>query len=394
MNAYLEMYAPIQFPIQWQTESVVSNNERYQHLSDLIKHIPNFEITALDWPIGYGSLDYDHLPLLYQPVAIIKLAKLNHETFNSVEIFPFDKGICVVKIQLNHSISLQNSVDLDLAEKASSLINEEIQPKLDQCHKILKNTMKRQNDSSLDPSEIFKNKTFWIARSLIHGQEVSPQLRQQWLPSADISNDTLILGSGNSILLDQKNVSDFTRVMVTAQFHSAYLWQTEQEFNHALNAVAPKQLGKINQKQLNSKINDYQNFNDQIEYSLAQFSSVLSGTQGLRKPMLRAFIESWQFQQQTQRIQTLMSLLQTRLQRYRERQKRKYDKRIQAILGMIGMLSVLELISELSKLSQESDHQNTTGILDIFMLISPEILLNGAIFLVVLFTILIYRNHD
>ena len=68
-----EIYAPINIPINWQSELITDNEQRYALLQKHLSAINGVNTKPHDWPMGYGSLEYDNFPVLYQPSAILEI---------------------------------------------------------------------------------------------------------------------------------------------------------------------------------------------------------------------------------------------------------------------------------------------------------------------------------
>jgi len=70
----LETYSPVIVPINWQSELIIDNHQRLSFLIKHFSHIESLTINSSTWPMGYGSLEHDNLPMFYQPAAIFNIA--------------------------------------------------------------------------------------------------------------------------------------------------------------------------------------------------------------------------------------------------------------------------------------------------------------------------------
>lgn len=392
-------FSPICVPVNWQTELITNADEKFNELSNLLKDLPNITVNPCLWPMGYGSLEHDNLPLFYQPTAIIALlSMMQEEDVVDSKLYCYDNCLAILSINLQTSFDLDNIDDLAISQRIEALSEKYLKPILSHLyeqkstgHLITPKAYKFYADSQ---ATLCDAKPLWVARMLVKKTKLSPSHYQQWLLNIDDTSDIFLLGSGNSLLCDPKYLADAQRVMMLSQFHAALMLRTEELLKQTLTQFNGSYFKNENLSNLQESIELHQYRNDHIEFINIQYSSAQAGMQGKRRQLLSQFTNAWNINEQEQRLQKLAKLVQGRLDRFIDNKKRQQARGIQTVLTFLGALSLVAIVIDLASLNNNLKHNDIMGILDIFTLVPPENVLNITIFVVVLLTAYFYKNHE
>jgi len=395
-------FSPICVPVNWQTELITSTHEKLRILTRLLDDFPGVSVNACEWPMGYGSLEHDNLPLFYQVGAEISLqAMMQEDDVVDARLYCYDNCLAVLAIVLETAVDLGDVDDLAISERIGTLSTRYLKPILSHLYKqegtghfISPKSYKVYADT---PSALCDARPLWVARMLVQSPELPPSHYHHWLKSVDDTSDILLLGSGNSLLCDPAHLQDMRRVMVLSQFHAALVLRTESLLEKTLTQFNGAYFNKKKNRTrmaLQNSVDLHQYRNDHIEFICIQYSSAQAGIQGKRRLLLAQFDNAWQVKQQEHRLQQLAQLVQKRLDRLVEESRRAQTRSIQTLLAFLGALSLLALVVDLASLSNDMEHGDTLGILDIFALISAENVLSITVLVVVILTALFYKNHE
>lgn len=385
-------------PVNWQTELVTSADEKCRQLSGLLADFPGIAINPCRWPMGYGSLAHDNLPVFYQVAAEISLlAMMQEDDVANATLFCYDNCLAVLAIDLQTSADLNSLDDLAVSQRVEALATRYLKPLLSCLYDqegggrlIAPASYKVYADTR---ATLCDGKPLWVARMLVQSPGLTPDHYRAWLQNVDDGSDMLLLGSGNSLLCDPALLADVQRVMVLSQFHAALMLRTESLLDKTLTQFNGAYFAK-NNAQLHDSIDLHQYRNDHIEYISIQYSAAQAGMQGRRRQLLAQFDHAWQVPEQEQRLQQLAQLVQQRLDRLMETSRRAQTRSIQTVLTFLGALSLLALVVDLADLSNNMEHRSTLGILDIFTLLSAENVLSVTVLIVVLLTAYFYKSHE
>lgn len=395
----MHTYSPILIPLNWQTELIHEDEYKLNVISDLLHERHDVTVNPCDFQIGYGSLDFDNLPLFYRPAAVIELLELSKATdVIEARLYCYENCLAILHINLQTSFDLGTVNDLSVSERISCLATEYLQPLLTFMYEqkttgqlISPKAYKFYKD---DKDAFCSGVPLWVARMLICADGLESAHYLNWLQNVDETSDMLLLGSGNSLLLDKNNRQDFHRVMLMSQFHSALMTRTETLLKETLTSFNACFFKKNTLDNLQDNVELHQYRNDHIEYINIQYSSASDGVQGKRRQLLAQFDKAWRVAEQKERLLQLAQLVQKRLDRFVHEKTRAQARSIQTLLAFLGALSLVALITDLANLSNDLSHTESIGLLDIFSLLSAEHILSITIFLVILFTFYFYRNHE
>lgn len=386
-------------PINWQTELISDVDKKFHVLSNLLKSLPSIAVNPCSWPMGYGSLEHDNLPLFYQPAAVVSLLSMMREDdVVDAQLYCYDNCLAILSVSLQTSFDLTNIDDLAISQRIEALSRQYLKPILSHLyeqkstgHLISPKAYKFYADSQ---ATLCDAKPLWVARMLVQAPSLTSSHYQQWLQNVDDTSDVFLLGSGNSLLRDQTHLLDIQRVMMLSQFHAALMLRTEGLLKQTLTQFNGAYFNSDSVDSLNDSVELHQYRNDHIEFINIQYSAAQSGMQGKRRQLLTQFTHAWQVQGQEQRLQQLAQLVQKRLDRFVDEKKRWQARSIQTVLSFLGALSLVAIVIDLAGLSHDIKHKDTVGILDIFTLVSAENVLSITILVVVLLTAYFYKNHE
>ncbi len=387
----IHTYSPISLAINWRSEICTDNAIRLQELQEILNDCSDISIAGIDWPLGYGDLNHDNLPLFFQPVAVISLIEACLEPdIKQADLYIYD-DCCAVAHIVFADIANDSPNDVALSKRTEEIINVYAKSV---CQTVFQATSRQAfigvNDyvvmKSLDNIALQHGRVLWTARTHIGQADWDIET---WLGEYHCSSDYLRIGSGNSWLINPSLGEHFHRVMLFAQYHSAIYSQYESMLNTSLNAF-----NRFSQQIVmkDSDIQRHQTLVDHLDYININYSSACYGTQSTRREMLQHFQNSWQIDEQQQRIVKLAELVQQRLQRLKQDSLRQQNKITQGLLGFLGALGVIGLLFDLKSFSHSID--DNSPIMALLADISPDVLLGGAMLIAMAVSLLVYRNHE
>lgn len=124
-----EIYAPINIPINWQSELIINNEQRYFLLKNHLSTIKGINIKPNNWPMGFGSLEHDNLPLLYQPSAILEVEYFEKEDdiYHS-NIYIYDNCLAILNLGITVNTNITNIDDFVITERIEELSKKYLAP--------------------------------------------------------------------------------------------------------------------------------------------------------------------------------------------------------------------------------------------------------------------------
>ena len=391
-------YSPICVPLNWQTECLINSEERFPLIKELLSEDTSLSVVENSWAMGYGNLTCDNLPLLYQPAAVIKPANLLAEPdVIDGAVYCYDNCLAILFIELKIEENLDSLDDSNITQRIETLSQTFISPILERLYyypgggKLIAQQKYQFFDDTKDT--LCNAKPLWVARTLVKHPDIAETAYFSWLKNIDERSDSLLLGSGNSLILDSEAIQDVHRVMILSQFQSALMARTEDLLKRTLREFNSAYFNKSMVNQLNEGITIHQQRNDHIEFINIQFSASVAGVQGIRRSLLSQFQAAWLFDEQQERINKLSSLIQERLNRSISQQLSKQNRGIQTLLTFLGSLGLVGLVIDLISLNASTDHVKTHGLLDIVSYFSTENLLSISLLMIVVFTWYFYRNY-
>ncbi|MFW8591262.1 hypothetical protein ACOI22_10710 [Glaciecola sp. 2405UD65-10] len=391
-------YSPICVPMNWQTERLENSEERLHLIKELLSADTTLSVLENPWPTGYGSLAFDNLPVLYQPAAVIKAANLLAEPdVIDAAVYCYDNCLAVLFVELKVQENLDTLNDIQVTRRIEELSQTFVSPILERLYTYQgggKLIAPQKYQFFVDTKETLCNaKPLWVARTLVKLPELEEAAYFSWLKNIDERSNTLLLGSGNSLILDSNAIEDVHRVMVLSQFQSALMARVEDLLKRTLKDFNAAYFDNAMVEQLNKGMAVHQQRNDHIEFINIQFSASAGGMQGIRRSLLSQFQAAWLFDEQQGRIDKLSSLIQERLNRSISQQLSRQNRGIQTLLTFLGSLGLVGLVVDLISLNASTNHISTRGLLDIVSYFATENLLSITLLLVVVFTWYFYKNH-
>ncbi|RBP82538.1 hypothetical protein EBI01_08125 [Marinomonas rhizomae] len=394
-----KIYAPINVPINWQSELITDSEQRYKLLKKFFSSIPLIDIKPNNWLMGYGSLEHDYLPDLYQPAAVITLNELSKEDdIKHADLYVYDNCLAILYVGLTVDSDIAHIDDLAISQRIELLSQQYISPILEQFYTI-KTTYPLIEPSKYkffnnDHAELTNAKPLWVARMLTQNKSLSSEHYTNWIKNIDVQTDLLQLGSGNSLLRKEECFSDVHRIMVMSQFHAALMYRIEELLKGNLKKFNSNHYNESSSTPLSSYLAAQQYRNDHIEYINIQVSAASSGVQGRRRELLQQFHKAWGGEEQRERIAQLVNLTQMRIDRLFQDKLRQQNRSMQTLLGFLGSLGLISLVIDLINIEREVTHNDTMGLLDLVHMISSENFLSSTVIIVVFFTLYFYKSHE
>jgi len=394
-----EIYAPINVPINWQSELITDSEQRYKLLKKFFSSIQSIDIKPNNWLMGYGSLEHDNLPDLYQPAAVITLTEFKKEDdIRHADLYVYDNCLAILHVGLVVNTDITHIDDLAISQRIEHLSQQHLSPILEQIytlktsHPLIKPSVYKFFNNNHE--ELTNAKPLWVARMLTQNKSLSSEHYINWIKNIDVQTDLLQLGSGNSLLKKEEFFSDVHRIMVMSQFHAALMYRIEELLKGNLKKFNSNHYNESASTPLSSYLADQQYRNDHIEYINIQVSAASAGVQGRRRELLQQFNTAWGCEVQRERIAQLVNLTQVRIDRLFQDKLRQQNRSMQTLLGFLGSLGLISLVIDLISIEREVTHNDTMGLLDLVHVISAENVLSSTVMIVVFFTLYFYKNHE
>lgn len=383
-------FSPILIPVSWKSELVKSIDDKYNTLKSIFMDLGYFS-NKCDWPIGYGSLEYDKLPVFFQPTSYIDLNTSDWNGAIKSELYIYDDCISVLYMEIDLDLS-----DIEVSDYVERYAKKELSGlfyslfEYDDIGCFI--SPKKYETFKIDKIELCSSVPKWVARTRISSYEDCEF--ENWLPCIDSKSDSVLLGSGNSVVLNDDCFFDFKRVMIFFQFYYTLMNNSEdllkdilRNFNSNFYASSMKERYVENYKVV-------QYLNDHIEYVEIQFSSSIAGMQGKRRAISDQFVEAWKIDDLQNRVSKYTCLVQQRIEREIDRKRRVASKRIQTALTMIGVLSLLSIVLDLSTFNREFKNGYIISVLKIFDYLKEEMMLNIVFLVSFVLVFVFYRRYD
>lgn len=394
----VDIYAPVNIPVNWQSELVDCNEQRCDLLKKLLSGWDGVGVESCNWPMGYGSLAHDNLPVLFQPVAVLRFSALESEKdVLAAGLYVYDSCLAILHMTLSVSTAFPSIDDLAISQRVEALASRHLSP-------LMKHIYAQKTESPLiqpgeyrffahSPEELCNCEPLWVARMLTLPEQEDAEKYHDWLKSIDSESDYLLLGSGNSLLLSEEYYGDVHRIMVMAQFHAALMGCVEDVLKDNLRDINGNYYNK--KPRMADGSSTYQQYRtDHIEFIKIQMSSATAGVQGRRRELLRQFHRAWGSDEQHERVDKLSSLTQTRLDRMLQEKLGRQNRSIQTLLAFLGSLGMVSLVTDLIGVNAAVEHEHTLGVLDIVQQFSAEHLIGFTVIIVFVFTLYFYKNHE
>ena len=399
MSLNMEIYAPVNVPINWQSEQITQNEQRYLLLNTVFSKIEQLAIKPSEWPMGYGSMEHDNLSILYQPAAIFEIHGFTTEQdVNHAQLYVYDSCLAILHIGMSVNTKITEVNDLAITNRVEALSKQYLAPILKQIYSLKTQAPMVQPGAYKffynDEEKLTNAEPLWVARMLLKSDDSPYEFYLDWLKSIDSESEVLLLGSGNSLLKNSEYFSDVNRVMVMSQFHCALMSRIEDLLKDNLRISNEKYYHTKSPNLLKSSVSDQQYRNDHIEFIDIQISAASSGVQGKRRELLQQFSAAWDFKSQHDRVTQLTKLTQRRLDRLSQDKLRQQNRGIQTLLAFLGSLGIISLVIDLISIDSSVPHGKTTGLFDIMQFVSAEHIINLMFIFVILLTFYFYKNHE
>jgi hypothetical protein len=395
----VDTYSPLIVPVSWQSERVADNAQRFALLCSCLEGVTGISVHPCEWPMGYGSLAHDLLPVFYQPVCVMEITGLAaREDVEHCALYVYDDCLAVLHLRLRVAAEPAQLDDLAITRHVEALCEEEMRPVLRQVYRLpARPPLVAPGDYRLftfDEADLTAGRPLWVARMLTAADGHSEERYSGWLQNVEEETEYLLLGSGNSLLRDRRYFSDVHRMMVFSQFRAALVNRIENLLEENLGLFNASYYDKRVEASLYASLRAHQFRNDHIEFLEIQYSSARTGVQGPRRRILRQIDSAWETDEQGERIGRLAGLVQTRLDRMLNNKLRRQNRAIQTLLGFLAALGLSSLMVDLVGIQGDIQHASTVGSLDVFSYVAAENVLNLTFLVVILTTLYFYRSHE
>ena len=402
----LRTFAPLLFPINWNSEHVANSIERVATLRELFQDVlPHLHFKPLDWPIGYGSLDHDALPEFFQPTGLlaipIDVVEVEYEA-RQLDLYLFDDALALAVIDFSILTTAEALDD----QKISSLVASTLMTVVSPIAKSMVQALNKDRGNLLAPSnyihfadyqatQLTHAEPLWVARmALLDADTTSPENTRSWRSWGDLpeSPSSFQVGSGNSICLGTSPTHvNALRSMLLCQFYLALLWQLKGIFSQRISSFNLRiHHGERLRQSLKVAASIEQQI-DHLDHINLQFAQAIYGTQGQRRIFLDLISDAWHLNEQAQTVNELAQLLTRRIQRLANERSAFQNRMIQRLLGIIGTLSVVELFLTITSFSREYPKDDAPGLLDLIALVPLDHMLNMSLLLVAVIIFFVMR---
>lgn len=406
----IRTFAPILFPVNWTSEQLVDAHARTQlFIEFMAKEAPDVSAVAVDWPLGYGSLAHDALPVFFQPTAQLSIpitpgSESDTATSlqaDSVLLYCYDDALAVAVIDLRFQPIDQLPDDHEISRLVSRLLERYVAPiastvfdALSADQGALLAPQSYYNFSTYDRAGLTACKPLWVARMVLLDGRESPADTQRWRAwvGEQGRGDKLLLGSGNSLCIGDINEhQDALRAMLLCQFYAALMWQLESIFMQRLGQFNVH-INRSNRMRQSLRLADkIEQQIDHLEYVSLQFSTAMYGTQGQRRAFVRNMVSAWQLERQQGTVAQIAELLRRRIGRLSAERNAYQNRMIQQILGIIGGLSVVDLFLALTAFSRDYPDDEVPGLLDVVAQTPSDYMLSASLLVVSVIAVVVVR---
>jgi hypothetical protein len=133
----VDTYSPLIVPVSWQSERVADNAQRFALLCSCLEGVTGISVHPCEWPMGYGSLAHDLLPVFYQPVCVMEITGLAaREDVEHCALYVYDDCLAVLHLRLRVAAEPAQLDDLAITRHVEALCEEEMRPVLRQVYRL------------------------------------------------------------------------------------------------------------------------------------------------------------------------------------------------------------------------------------------------------------------
>lgn len=406
------------------------------------------EPSALNWSYGYGSLENDLCPRFFRPLfkRDIRFADGTNEqeiinafctkwklTLACAELYIFDDTLALLRLDFERppgenpfdlvTREQQSSFDAAVSVLASALYHELIypnfvkaKPKLEAINNDDIRFRKQAdfdvfNDIHFDDQE-HKNErhVLWTGRTILVSETNLPATEKaallDWAACPkdgelkDIGLGKAHIGSGNCLVIAEGDLNsaatEWFRAQSLCQFYNAIL----STYNAILKRIL-LQIGTLEKRGLrkgrraNALLQSMTKRLDHLSFVSMEFGESRRGAQNHRRQILDTTIDAWELDKVADGALEMAEFARKRLERLESRRRSKQNRSIELILTAIGGVAVVDLFLSLAEVSHtEAIRQDgVPGVLDAFAALPPDGWIWGAIAIVLLVTVSVYRGR-
>lgn len=381
-----------------------------------------FELTRVDWPMGYGSTAHDALPAFFRPLVKLVLKNTEIESFpcessevaphlKSMVVYIYDDTIAIAECRWlcdTHLISdgQFELFDLTLTNRTNQLLAKISKECFRPCYKQL-NNMPVQGSfrrprffkiyDDIAREDALPLEAMWVAR-VIQVSDSNPLPNWvNWSGGAEDAvfsfvDSEVFIGVGNSIIIGN-DVDEFSRAMCLCQFYSAilslYQGMLTRDIERMYVSSKSQRVTRIRaklQKEIEYKL-------DHLDYIRLCHEQAIYGTQGHRRPLVDHINKAWQTTLHFKNVMGWSDLLHDRINRIYKAKQLRQNNLIQTLLAFIGGLALVELVLALYNNRQPSNNDSVWGVLDMMVFVPVDALLYAAFSFIFILAVLVYRNE-
>lgn len=396
MKDYIDIYAPVHVPINWQTELTVDNEHRYRVLTAICNVISGLNIRRVPWEFGYGSTKHDNIPVAYQPAAILSPNISNREKHVLLfDLYIYDHTVSILHARISYKEKLSSSNDLWITNEVERLCRENLSSifKEIQNQPILKPLIdtRKYNFFDIPSDKLTSGMPIWVARMLTTISNKNEKEVRDWIDWPTDSDQPLLIGHGNYLLKDEDQFDCANRAILMAQYFSTILFLAEDSIINQMRKITVK---RHNGRSIETYLKRQQYRQDHLTLLGALYASAISGMQGKRRVFLEIINKEWSIEKSLSRIRALMDLNQSRLDRIKFNIEKRNRRSLQILLTFLTSVSVLSLLIDIRAFMKIEDHSESIGLFDLLSLASAETSITLAMVAVIILSYVIGRTGE
>ncbi|WP_114765541.1 hypothetical protein [Vibrio rhodolitus] len=391
-------------------------------LSEILSHyFEQYESTVTN---GYTNINSDNHPYFFQPIysghvdlinfdALVtkqqKYAWWSESLLKQCVIHFFDDSIAILELQIdiaiNHDLDAEHlssgELDSDLTQLIKLLYETSIYPKLGFIADAL-NKKKLVNVIQPKDFRIFDDINFhaekpstdavlWTGRVIFQPPNSTPPqqtMLKRWIKAEDeIEIERHYIGSGNSLVVEYKDLESWSRVQRICQAYNAILYLLNTKLKQKYSQLA-KYDEKCNtrKRKLNALLGQSIRSLEHIEFCRLEFKDAHIGTQAYRGILLTEIIDAWQLNQFEELTVKRANLIKSRIDAMLEEQQAAINRTVEYLLSGIGCLAIIDLMISLVSTSKSLEEDHVPGLFDLFRTMPQD----GSSWLSVLLVIAIF----
>ncbi|WP_047045447.1 hypothetical protein [Vibrio mexicanus] len=387
----------------------------------LLPHFARFDGNVSN---GYTNINSDNHPYFFQPiysghVDLIDFDGLitqrqeyswwKHSLLKQCVIHFFDDSIAILEMQIDISINSEQEaeyfgsgeLDSDLTKLIKQLYNTSIYPKFGLVSDALNakqlinviqpKDFKIFNDINYNDKTPSDEAVLWSGRVIFQPPNSPVQqqtMLKQWVGAEDdVEIDRHYIGSGNSLVVEYKEIDSWSRVQRICQAYNAILYLLNTKLKQKYSQLAQyDEKRNTRKRKLNNLLRQSIRSLEHIEFCKLEFNDAHIGTQAYRSVLLSEIIEAWQLNQLQELTIKRANLIKSRIDAMLEEQQAAINKTVEYLLSGIGCLAIIDLMISLVSTSKSLEEDHVPGLFDLFRTMPQD----GSSWLSVLLVIAIF----